>query len=377
MNRFLALIFILICFKTEAQTSVLNVADSLYVNGNYSEAIKAYESYDNLDDVAYKLAKSNQAIGNYDEALKYLNSSIKAFPHDALVKYDYAKLLSKTKNYQTAVSIFKQLIATDSLHPNYHYELGLVYEQLRDSSARNEFKTSFLLDNGHQKAIFKLAKRHLQKREFDSVDYYTDIGLKTYAYNAKLMSLKAQNYYWKKDYKAASLWFEKLLNLGEDSQFVHEKLSYCYSQFSEVEKAIEQQKLAVAKEPRNSENVYILGQLFTRMSNYEQAELYISKAIELVDLPLDSEYMTLGTIQNHRKNHQAAIQSFERALKENPNNIYAAFYLVYTKDDYYKDVDTKIKLYEDFMAKYPENPFLFKAKSRLSELKQEKFMNTD
>jgi len=170
---------------------------------------------------------------------------------------------------------------------------------------------------------------------------------------------------------------KKLLNLGEDSQFVHEKLSYCYSQFSEVEKAIQQQKLAVAKEPRNSENLFILGQLFTRMSNYEQAEFYISKAIELVDVPLDKEFMTLGTIQNHRKNHQAAIQSFKRALKENPNNIYAAFYLVYTKDDYYKDVDTKIKLYEDFMAKYPENPFLFKAKSRLSELRQEKFMKTD
>ncbi|WP_417199905.1 tetratricopeptide repeat protein [Bizionia sp.] len=377
MTRFFALISILICFKTEAQTSVLNVADSLYINGNYSEAIKAYKSYNTLDEVAYKLAKSYQAIGNYDKALQHLESSINAFPNDALVKYDYAKLLSKTKNYQSAAATFKQLIATDSLNPNYHYELGLVYEQLRDSSAHNEFKTSFLLDNGHQKAIFKLAKRHLQKREFDSVDYYTGIGLKTYANNAELMSLKAQNYYWKKDYKTASIWFEKLLSLGEDSQFVHEKLSYCYSQFSEVEKAIQQQKLAVAKEPRNSENLFILGQLFTRMSNYEQAEFYISKAIELVDVPMDKEFMTLGTIQNHRKNHQAAIQSFKRALKENPNNIYAAFYLVYTKDDYYKDVDTKIKLYEDFMAKYPENPFLFKAKSRLSELKQEKFMNTD
>ncbi|SFN41276.1 Tfp pilus assembly protein PilF [Bizionia echini] len=377
MTRFIALISILVSFKTEAQTSVLNVADSLFVNGNYSEAIKAYESYNNLNDVAYMLAKSYQAIGNYDKALQHLESSINAFSNDALVKYDYAKLLSKTKNYQTAAATFKQLIATDSLNPNYHYELGLVYEQLRDSLSRNEFKTSFLLDKGHQKAIFKLAKRHLQKREFDSVDYYTDIGLKTYENNAELISLKAQNYYWKNDYQTASKWFEKLLVLGEDSQFVHEKLSYCYSEMSEVEKAIEQQKLAVAKEPRNFDNLFILGQLYTRMSNYEQAELYISKAIELVDLPLDKEFMTLGTIQNHRKNHQAAIQSFERALKENPNNIYAAFYLVYTKDDYYKDVDTKIKLYEDFVAKYPENPFLFKAKSRLSELKQEKFMNTD
>lgn len=193
----------------------------------------------------------------------------------------------------------------------------------------------------------------------------------------ELISLKAQNYYWKKDYKDASIWFEKLLSLGENSQFVHEKLSFAYSEISEVEKAIEQQKLALAKEPRNIDNNYILGSLFTRVSDYKQAENYVSKALELADLPLDSEYMNLGTIQNHQKKHQAAIQSFEKALVENPNNMYAAFFLVYTKDDFYKDIDTRIKLYEDFMAKYPESPFSYKVKSRLAELKQEKFLKTD
>ncbi len=377
MSRGILIILILTFFKTEAQPSVLNVADSLLANGNYSEAIKVYKTYKNVDAISYKLAQSYTAIGNYDEALNFYQRSIQADPDNALLKYEYAKLLSKTRNFQTASSVFKQLIATDSQHPNYHYELGLVYEQLRDSSALSEFKTSFNLDSGHQKAIFKLAKRHLQKREFDSVDYFIDIGLKTYENNLELISLKAQNYYWKKDYKTAAVWFEKLLTLGEDSQFLHEKLSFSYSEISEVEKAIEQQKLALAKEPRNIDNNYILGSLFTRVSDYKQAENYVSKALELADLPLDSEYMNLGTIQNHQKKHQAAIQSFEKALVENPNNMYAAFFLVYTKDDFYKDIDTRIKLYEDFMAKYPESPFSYKVKSRLSELKQEKFMNTD
>lgn len=123
--------------------------------------------------------------------------------------------------------------------------------------------------------------------------------------------------------------------------------------------------------------MYVLGQLFTRISNYEQAEYYISKAIQLVNLPLDSEYVTLGTIQNHQKKHEAAINSFEKALVENPENSFAAFFLLYTKDEYYKNVDAKIKLYEGFIMKYPNNTFLYKAKSRLSELIQEKFMNTD
>ncbi|EGV44584.1 tetratricopeptide repeat protein [Bizionia argentinensis JUB59] len=377
MNRLIVLVVILAFFKTEAQPSVLNIADSLYVNGNFSEAIKTYKLYGDMDDISSKLARSYQAIGNYDKALDHYQKGIKVFPDNALLKYEYAKLLSKTKNYQTASSVFKQLIALDSLHPNYHYELGLVYEKLGDSLMHSEYKKSFQLDSGHQKAIFKLAKRQIQIRNYDSTTYYLNVGLKTFENNGALINLKAQNYYFQKDYKKATIWFEKLLGLGEDSQFVHEKLSYCYSQISEVHKAIEQQKLAIAKEPRNSKNLYILGELYTRIDDYKQGEHYIKKSIELVDLPLDYEYMKLGTIQNHQNKYKEAIQSFQSALKENPDNHYVAFYLVFTQDKYYKDVDSKIKLYENFIAKYPKNPFLFKVKSRLSELKEEKFMNLD
>lgn len=50
MIRFLIL-FLLILFKTEAQTSVLNIADSLYANGNYSKAIAQYQLYKNQPEV--------------------------------------------------------------------------------------------------------------------------------------------------------------------------------------------------------------------------------------------------------------------------------------------------------------------------------------
>lgn len=86
----LILLSILMFFKTEAQTSVLNFADSLYAKGNYSKAIEQYKLYNTPKEIYNKIAKSYMAIGNYDEALKNYEAYIIENPNDALIKFDYA-----------------------------------------------------------------------------------------------------------------------------------------------------------------------------------------------------------------------------------------------------------------------------------------------
>ena len=97
VNRILLIIILTLAIKTEAQTSVLQYADSLYINGNYSKAIEMYNQVENQLNVYDKIAKAFVAIGNYDEALFNYEKSIEVNPNNALVKYEYARLLSKTK----------------------------------------------------------------------------------------------------------------------------------------------------------------------------------------------------------------------------------------------------------------------------------------
>lgn len=377
MNKTLFIILVLLCFKTEAQTSVLNVADSLYANGNYSKAIEMYKTSNKLHDVNDKIAKAYVALGNYDEAISHYEKSISYNPNNPLVKYQYAKLLAKTKNFDKAVSVFNQLIAVDSLNPNYHYELGLVYSDLGDSLSIVEYKKSFNLDQTHQKATYKVAKYMLQKRKFDSVDYYVDIGLKSYKNNVQLISLKAQNYYWQQEYEEAVYYFEKLISLGETSQFIHEKLSFSYSESYQPEKAIEHGLLALKYDPKNTTNLFILGQLYEDVKDYEKAESYYKLAIALDDLPLDYEYSKLGRVLNYQKKHEEAIKIYNKALKEKPGDFAIAFYIVYTKDKYYKDIDTRIKLYKTYKTNYPKSPFLPMIEKRITELEQENFLKED
>lgn len=373
----ISIIFLLILFKTEAQTSVLNMADSLYVNGNYSKAIEQYKTYENQSEVFDKIAKAYIAIGNYDEALKNYEASIEANPEDALLKFEYARLLSKTKKYETAAKVFNNLVYIDDKNPNYHYELGLVLEKLKDTLAINQYQYAYELDETHQKAIYKIAKYYLQKRKHDTVDVFADKGLESYPKNLELISLKAQNYYWKQDYEKAIKWFEKLIELGELSEFIYEKLSLSYAQNYDHEKAIENRLKALKFNPNDASAIYVIGIYYDRLADYEKAEEYISKALELLDKPLDAEYAKLATVLNHQKKYPEAITALKKAIKENPESEFSYLSLAITLETYYADYDAKLKALEDFKKKFPKSKMNEFVDNRISKIKKEKFLKTD
>lgn len=374
MRIIVTLLFAITMFKTEAQSSVLTIADSLYLNGNYSQAITAYKSYENQDEVFDKMAKSYLAIGNYDAALHNYKLNIEVHPEDALSKYEYAKLLSKTKQFEASIEVFNDLMNIDYRNPNYHYEMGLALEKINDSSAINRFRTAYDLDGTHQKAIFKIAKHFLIKRKHETSHRYIDKGLETYENNVELISLKAQNYYYQEYYNQAKIWFQKLIDLGESSEFIHEKLSSIHAELSEYEQAISQRQLVLNYNPYDSNALFLIGTYYERLNDFANAENYIIQALKLKDVPLDYEYQKLGVVFNRQERYQEAIEAFKKSLKENPENVSSAFFIVSTKDRYYADIDSKIKVYQDFIENYSNSPFLSFAKRRLSELKEEKFI---
>ncbi|WP_179318377.1 tetratricopeptide repeat protein [Winogradskyella helgolandensis] len=352
-------------------------ADHLYVNGNYSKAIETYKTLPNLDAVYDDIAKANMAIGNYGEAIVNYEKAITANPKDLLFQYEYAKLLSRTKKYDKANQLFLNLIASDSLNPNYYYELGIVLEKQKDTTALQEFINTYTLDDTHQKAIFKIAKHHLIKRNFVEAHGYIDRGLESYENNVELISLKAQTYYHQEYYTHAVSWFNKLLDLGEKSEFIHEKLSLSYAQNSDYEDAIYHRKQALKYSPNDANAIFVIGNYYQLLENFEEAEKHISLALMLKDLPLSDEYQQLGTILNRQKKYDQAIKAFQKSLKEDPTNMMSEFFLLRTKDEYYADVDSKIKLYEQFIEKNKKSPFVSYAQGRLKELKEEKFLEGD
>ena len=379
MKQTLLILIVLISLKTEAQSSVLSVADSLYMMGNYTKAIETYSQHPVKEDTFEGIARSYLALGNYDEALVYYDRAYNNDEENMLLKYDYAKLLAKMKRYEKAARFFSELIDVDYKNPNFHYELGAVLEKTADSlgKAQNRFHSAYELDNTHQKAIYKIARFHLVKRHHELVDKYVDQGLKSYANNKELISLKAQNFYWQEMYDDAAVWFQKLIDLGESSQFLHEKLSFCYMRIYDNKNAKIHCEKALKYEPKNPTNLYILGQIYQQEQDYVNAEKYFKKALEILDSTLDAEYTKLAMVLNFQDKYEEAIKTLQKAINENPKNIQAQFFMLTTKSAYYQDLDEKIKLHEEFINKFPEGWYTKHVKQLLVKLKEEKFMQKE
>ncbi|WP_422107079.1 tetratricopeptide repeat protein [Winogradskyella sp.] len=374
MNYSIAILVVLNgCLFLQSQNSK-RLGDELYAVGNYSKAIELYKTVEDLDSVYDEIAKAYLAIGNYGEALFYYEKALKADPDNGLISYEYAKLLVRTKKYDKAKLLFNNLVSRDSINPNYHYELGVVLEKLNDSTAFEAFKKTYNLDQTHQKAIFKMAKRHIFKRRFKEAHNIIDIGLESYAENVDLISLKAQAYYFQDYHTHSVVWFNKLLDLDETSEFIHEKLSISYAQNSDYQDAIYHRKEALKFNPSDANAMYVIGAYYQRLGDFEKAEEYMSKALNILDVSLSHEYQQLGSVLNRQKKYDEAIKAFQKSLKEDPSNISSEFFILRTKDAYYADLDTKIKLYENFIKNKPDSPFKVYAEQRLKLLKEEKFI---
>ena len=252
--------------------------------------------------------------------------------------------------------------------------MGLVLEQLKDSTAKSCFRSTYSLDPTHQKAIYKIAKYYLQKRKYQLVNEYVDKGLEVYENNVKLISLKAQNYYWQQYYRKAAIWFEKLIELGESSEFIHKKLSLCYYKNYEFKKAIEQRKLVLKYNRNDVASIYVIGTYYYELDDFVNAEKYIKQFLVLKDLSLDVEYSKLARTLNRQKKYDESIEILKKAIKENPDNRGTHFFLLITKDAYYADLDAKLIMYNDFKKKFPSGFHEEYIDRRISELKKEKFM---
>ncbi len=388
---FLVLITLTI-FKAGAQVPSLKIADSLYAVGNYTEAIHQYETIENPTAQVYlKIARAYNGKGVKTSALEYYKKSIELDSNQPIAETEYGRLLITRSKFGIADSIFSDLTRRYPDNPEYYYQRGralkgkkpdtLTLGVLRDknliSSPEQAFARAVALDSTHQKAMFELAKYYLTQKEYPTVERIAKKALESDPENIEIISVLAQNYYYKGWWTEAVQWFKTLLDMGVDTLLIREKLGRAYYEKRMYQESIDQYKEVLSYDDEDWGTLITLARLENFNANYDQAITYGLKSLEYKDLPLDDVYYTLGRSFEFKDDYTRAMKYYQSATKEAPDNFEAIYAIAVMADNYYEDKTEVLKLYEQFVEKYGNSknpPYVVRiARERITILKREIF----
>jgi len=365
----------LIVIKVGAQTPTLAITDSLYAVGNYSEAIQDLENIEEKSEAVYsRLAKSYVAKGDLSSALKNYRTVLDKNPNKVLTAMEYGEVLIKAGKLKSADSLYTNLSTSYPKNPSFQFQLGTIKERQNDSAAIEYWQNTIALDKTHQQALYKLAKDALSKRNFPLAEELSLQGLEVNPSNASLLSILAQTYFNENSFILAITPFEKLLELGQGNEFVHSKLGYCYYRLHYHIEAISQYNLALGFEDRNSDTHYNLGKLYAKLGDLKKSETHLLMALLIKKQPVDTEFLSLALTYKLQEDYKKAIQYFNSALEENPDNERALYERAIAGDNYFKDKKAVLNYYQSYLDKYSKNgnsELIYLAEIRIKDIRED------
>jgi len=370
VSRFIIIIFCLIGIQAEAQTSALNISDSLAAVGKQHEAIELLQKTEPKSDQLYlKIAKLQQKIGLDDKALQNYKKVLERNPDRILTSIDYGELLLESGKLDQADSLFSSLNKKYPENAGFIYRLGLVKEKKKDSTAMKYFFKTTSWDFTHQGALYKTAKYYLKNGKSYNAIVSANTGLKVRPNNMSLLSILGQAYSASLQFEKAIAPYEKLVKLGKGSEFILEKLAKAYRVTNKTEQAIETYKMMLDINDMNSPAHSNLGALYLKTNQVEKAQQHFTMALLIKKQPVDREYLNIGLTFKRQEDFKSAFENFESALEENPENERALLERAIAADAFFKDQEAVLNLYETYIEKYGEsgrNDMISVAKYRIS-----------
>ncbi len=361
-----------------AQQSAINLADSLYAVGKYTAALESLESISpRTEAVSLKLAKFQMSRGQTAAALENYRSVLDQNPDRVLTAINYAAALVKTNQLQASDSVYLSLIERYPDNANFYYQRGLIAEREEREEALELYKKTVDLEISHPGALYKLAKYELQKGSYDMAKNYCLLGLEVHPDNVSLLSVLGQTYSAMEQYKKAIPVYEKLLTLGQESEFILTKLGYAYYQERDLKAAIEIYKRALELEDRNSAVHYTLGKLYATTLELDKSEAHLLMSILIKKQAVDAEYLSLGLTYKLKKQYKDAYDYLNKALEENPQNERALYERAIAADNYFEDITTRINFYKAYLSQYEttgNEDLRYLAKTRIRDLKKEQHL---
>lgn len=374
MNNFLIVCIVSITIAKANAQNALAIGDSLYSLGNYNAAIIQYKQTTGAED---KIARAYKAVGNNAMAIQFYKKHLENEKTDVLSSYNYGKLLLSANRFKQADSLFEVLSKANPKNPEFYYQLGLAKEKQKDSSAFIKYLQALTNDKNHQNALFKVAKIQAERRNFNEAMMNIERGLKVDSESVRFLNLKALIAYVNKSFHLAADTYEKLIDLNQSNERLHENLAVSYNQTNRFEQAISQYAILINEyDDKNPSWHFSIAKNYEALRYLDKAQHHFEIAIALQDLPLDKSYVALASVYKKQKDYKNQFSVLQKAVRENSNNQRALYLLATAADNYFEDDAVVLPYYEKYLAIFGEQGnYTEHAKQRIKDLKTDIHFN--
>jgi tetratricopeptide (TPR) repeat protein len=348
---YLCLFAAFVGYQMSAQTP-LHKADSLYENGQFSEAAKLYADI-STERAQLQLARSYQSIGLTRKAEETYEKLWQQHPDFLLAGFELGKWYASSGKADSAKNIFKTLIARDSLNPEYYYRLGLLEKTTNSyKSALENFLTAIQLDSLHLKSVYQTGVVYTMFKAYNAAAEQVDKGLAVDSTHLELISIRAQIYFNNRDYTDAIDFYQKLLANGQSDFFIYRDLAEAYERVGNLEWALCYYEKAFELTEDDPEIIFTMSKIYLNMEEPDFALKLVNRAIEERQYNFVREYMHKGEIFKQKKDYKSAIEAYLEAHEEFPEDPAVYFQVCVLANFYYKDPQTKLNYFKAFLNKY-------------------------
>jgi superkiller protein 3 len=293
-------------------------AVSLYTQGQYRAAIeefkKVVEEFPNHADSWKYIGLAYYQLKEYEQAVAPLEKAIELKRADGRTDPDALAMLGRAyialKKYDRALSYFENATKQQPDQAANFYMLGVAYSNLnRNEEAVNAFRSAVKLDPKDGDSWYYLGILQFRAGNLDGAAEALRSGIAVAPRNTEMMTLLAE------------------ILLRRSSSETNERRVIT---LTDEAIRVATQLRAVRDDAVSTE---LLGRAYLAAKKYTNAELTLSRALQLTSKPTAALYFNLGFAHAQNKSWQRAAQMLESADKLAPNDVNTLTYLGYVYEN--------------------------------------------
>ena len=308
-------------------------------------------------EATYLLARSYEALGNAEDALRLYTRTLKLDPNHTAVLMRLAQIYRDQNNPQTALTMLTKLIAIEPTNVDAHYLSGILYAELgRSAEALDAFLVTIRLNVNRLDAHYQIVALYEQQGDIDNT-------IKRYETIIRLDSSKADPflrlgalYLRRGDKDNVIRVYEPGLEIEPNHPYAQYSLAIIFEEQQDIQKAIKHLELANRYDDGNFDWHFRYARLLDRHAEtLEDYDTYAAMAVEEYNKTINLKndyapaYLYRGLITRRYKQigetlyrYGQIAEDFRKVIALEPNNSDAHYYLGMT----YVDLDQREKAKE-------------------------------